>query len=74
MNLTRVLDVALPDLPARTISERPPQIPPDVVFKEHIEEGKPIVRALVPNQDAMYRFPKSHSRRCTPGKPAPNTA
>lgn len=60
MNLTRALDVALPDLPARAISERPPQIPPDVVFKEHIEEGKPIVRALVPSQDAMYRFPKSH--------------
>jgi len=60
MNLTRVLDVALPDLPARTISERPPRIPPDVVSKEHIEDGKPIVRALVPSQEAMYRFPKSH--------------
>jgi putative peptide zinc metalloprotease protein len=60
MNLTRVLDVALPDLPARVMSERQPRIPPDIVFKEHIEDGKPIVRALVPSQDAMYRFPKSH--------------
>jgi putative peptide zinc metalloprotease protein len=58
MNLTRVLDVALPELPARVISERAPRIPPDIVFKEHIEEGKPIVRALVPSQEAMYRFPK----------------
>jgi putative peptide zinc metalloprotease protein len=60
MNLTRVLDVALPELPARIISERAPRIPPNVVFKEHIEDGKPIVRALTPGQEAMYRFPKSH--------------
>jgi len=58
MNLTRVLDVALPELPARVLSERAPRIPPDVVFKEHIEDGKPVIRALVPGQDAMYRFQK----------------
>lgn len=60
MNLTRVFEVALPELPARVVLERAPRIPPDVVFKEHIEDGKHIVRALVPGQDAMYRFPKSH--------------
>jgi putative peptide zinc metalloprotease protein len=60
MNLTRVLDVALPEIPARIISQRAPRIPPDVVFKEHIEDGKPIVRALVPSQDAMYRFPPAN--------------
>ena len=60
MNLTRVLDVALPELPARVISERAPRIPPDVVFREHIEEGKAIVRALVPSQESMYRFPKAN--------------
>ena len=60
MNLTRVLDVALPELPARIISERAPRIPPDAVFKEHIEDGKPVVRALVPGQDAMFRFPKAN--------------
>jgi len=36
MNLTRVLDVALPELPARVILERAPRLPPDIVFKEHI--------------------------------------
>jgi putative peptide zinc metalloprotease protein len=60
MNLTRVLDVALPEIPARLISERAPRIPPDVVFKEHIEEGKPVVRVLVPSQDSMYRFPRAN--------------
>ena len=60
MNITRALEVALPELPARIVSERAPRIPPNVVFKEHIEDGKPIVRALVPSQETMYRFPKSH--------------
>jgi putative peptide zinc metalloprotease protein len=58
MNLTRVLDVALPELPARAILERAPRLPPDIVFKEHIEDGKPVIRALVPGQDAVYRFQK----------------
>ncbi len=57
MNLTRVLKVALPDMPARLLADRPPRIPPDVVFKEHIEDGQPIVRVLVPSQDSAYRFP-----------------
>ena len=57
MNLTRVLEVALPDIPARTISRRAPRLPPDVVWKEHIEDGRPIVRVLVPSQDALFRFP-----------------
>jgi putative peptide zinc metalloprotease protein len=60
MNLTRVLDVALPEMPARIISDRAPRIPPDVVFKEHIEQGKPVIRALVPSQDAMYHFPPAN--------------
>lgn len=57
MNLTRVLNVALPDMPARMLSDRPPRVPPDVVSKEHIEDGKAVFRVLVPSQDAMFRFP-----------------
>jgi putative peptide zinc metalloprotease protein len=57
MNLTRVLNVALPEMPARVLSDRPPRIPPDTVSKGHIEDGQPIVRVLVPSQDSMYRFP-----------------
>jgi len=57
MNLTRVLNVALPEIPARMLSDRAPRLPPDAVSKEHIEDGKPIVRVLVPSQDSMYRFP-----------------
>jgi putative peptide zinc metalloprotease protein len=57
MNLTRVLDVALPDIPVRTISHRAPRMPPDAVWKEHFEDGKPMVRVLVASLEAMYRFP-----------------
>ncbi len=60
MNLTRVLNVALPDIPARIISQRAPRVPPDLVWKEHIEEGRPVVRVLVRSQDAMYRFPPAN--------------
>ena len=60
MNLTRVLDVALPDIPARMISQNAPRLPPDIVWKEHVEEGKPIVRVLVPSQEAMFRFPPAN--------------
>src|SRR3974390_2399583 len=56
MNLTRVLNVALPDIPARSFADRPPRRPPDAVFKEHTEDGCPVVRVLVASQDAMYRF------------------
>ena len=56
MNLTRALDAALPELPARIISRRAPRMPPDAVAKEHIEFGQPVVRVLVPSQEAMYRF------------------
>ena len=57
MNITQALNVALPELPAKLVSQRPPRVHPDVVFKEHIEEGKPVIRAYVPGVDAMFTFP-----------------
>jgi putative peptide zinc metalloprotease protein len=60
MNLTRVLNVALPEMPARSLADRPPRMPPDLVFKEHIEDGERIVRVVVANVDNMYRFPKAN--------------
>jgi putative peptide zinc metalloprotease protein len=60
MNLTRALDVALPDLPVLAVLDRAPRLPPDLVSKEHLEDGQPIVRVYVPSQEAIYRFPRSH--------------
>ncbi len=57
MNLTRVLNNALPEIPARTLSQRPPKMPPDVVFNEHVEDGAPIVRVFVSSLQLMYSFP-----------------
>jgi putative peptide zinc metalloprotease protein len=57
MNITQALNVALPELPAKLMSQRPPRMHPDVVFKEHIDDGKPVIRAYVPGVDAMFTFP-----------------
>lgn len=57
MNITQALRVALPELPTRLISERPPRVHPDVVYREHLEEGVPMVRAFVPGVSSMFFFP-----------------
>ncbi len=60
MNITRVLSVALPEMPARILSQRPPRFPPDAVWKEHLEEGEPVVRVMLRSQEAMFRFPPAN--------------
>ena len=57
MNLTRVLNVALPEIPAHVLAANPPRVPPGTVHKEHIEDGEPVVLVVVPNRNALYRFP-----------------
>ena len=56
MNLTRALNVALPDIPAREILQRVPRIEPGVTFREHIEDGERIVRVYFPSTGLMYRL------------------
>jgi len=56
MNLSRALNVALPDLPARVIAQRCPRLHPDVAHKEHIVDGRPVVRIYVPGVDAMFNL------------------
>ncbi len=57
MNITQALNVALPELPARMVSQRYPRVHPNVVFKEHIEEGLPVIRVFVPEESMMFTFP-----------------
>jgi putative peptide zinc metalloprotease protein len=57
VNLTRVLNVALPDIPARVLGDKPPRFPPDVIAKEHIEDGERVVRVVVRGIESMFRFP-----------------
>jgi len=56
MNLTRALDVALPDIPAREVIERVPRIDPAATFREHLEDGERIVRVYIPSSGLMYRL------------------
>ena len=49
MNLTRALDVALPDIPAREILQRVPRVDPGITFREHMEDGERIVRVYIPS-------------------------
>ncbi len=60
MNLTRILNNALPEIPARSLSERPPRKPVDMVFREHIEDGQPTVRVIIANSDLMFNFPPAN--------------
>src|SRR5882757_4457207 len=57
MNITEALNAALPEIPARMIAERYPRIASDMVFREHVEDGKAVVRVYVPSSEAMYKFP-----------------
>jgi putative peptide zinc metalloprotease protein len=58
MNLTEALNVALPDIPARTLALRYPRLHPEAVFREHILDGKSMVRVFVPGEQGLYTFPK----------------
>ena len=59
MNLTRALEVALPDIPARKLAESTPRLDPGTTFREHIEAGMPVVRIYVPSVAGMYTLEKS---------------
>ena len=53
MNITEALNVALPDIPARTVAQRHPCLDPGATFKEHVEDGKPVVRVYLPSEQTM---------------------
>jgi putative peptide zinc metalloprotease protein len=57
MNLTRALEVALPDIPARKLAESYPRLDPGTSSREHIEDGRPMVRIYVPACMGMYSLP-----------------
>ena len=58
MNLTRALEVALPDIPARKLAESTPRLDPGTTFREHVEGGQVMVRIYVPSSAGMYMFDK----------------
>lgn len=56
MNITEAFNEVLPEIPARMIGQRYPRLHPDIVFKQHMQEGRVVVRAFVPGVEALFTF------------------
>lgn len=56
MNIVRALDVALPELPERIVRATPPKLDSAVIYKQHIENGDPVVLAKKTGTDLVFRF------------------
>jgi len=55
MNLTEVLNSALPEIPALKRDFRP-KVQPTLIHREHIEGGRRMVNCLVPEKGFIYRW------------------
>jgi len=56
MNLSEVLNVALPELPARRVGKSCPRLNPKLIAHEQVEEGVPVIVAMVSGSEYMMRF------------------
>ena len=56
MNLAEALNAALPDLPARRARVGYPKLDPGLIASENIEDGEPVVVALIRGRDQIFRF------------------
>jgi len=56
MNLAEALNAALPDLPARRVRAGYPKLDPGLIANEQIEDGKPVVVAMIRGRDAIFRL------------------
>ena len=56
MNLTEVLNSALPDIPLKTVGERRPRLHPKLIAREHAEDGEPMVTAAISGKCWIYRL------------------
>ena len=60
MNIVEALNVALPEMPERLMRQkRAPKMDPRLVAREHISEGVPEVRVLIPD---IHRYYALHPR------------
>ena len=56
MNLAEALNAALPDLPARSARAGYPRVDPALIAHENIEDGQPIVVAMIRGSDKIFRI------------------
>jgi putative peptide zinc metalloprotease protein len=60
MNLSEALDAALPEIPrARLTRSRPPQLDPDLIVREDVLDGEPIVGVMQRDKANYFRFDHS---------------
>lgn len=58
MNLSEALDAALPEIPRSQISrKRPPMVDPDLIVREDILDGEPLVVVYQRSTANVFRFP-----------------
>jgi len=58
MNLAEAFKVAIPDIPIRTIKrDWIPCIDPNLIVREAVEDGKPLVNVLIPESRRYYPLP-----------------
>ncbi|HEY1498504.1 MAG TPA: HlyD family efflux transporter periplasmic adaptor subunit [Acidobacteriaceae bacterium] len=62
MNLAEALNAALPDLPARRAPVGYPRPDPGLIASENIEDGQPVVVAMIRGRDQIFRFSPQHWR------------
>jgi putative peptide zinc metalloprotease protein len=60
MNLVEALNAALPELPAQQKRKGFPRLNPQLIHREHIEEGEPVVIAHVPGTTDVFRLSPMH--------------
>ena len=65
MNLTEALDVALPELPAKRALRSFPKLHPKLVWREHIEDGVPVIMAHISGKLEYFSLHKSAMGRGT---------
>ena len=56
MNLTEALDVALPELPAKRALKTYPKLHPKLRWREHIEEGAPVIMTHIAGTSNLFRL------------------
>lgn len=56
MNLAEALNEALPSVPMRGNRSSMPRLDPNLVARENIEDGEPVIAAVIRNTDKMFRF------------------
>ena len=61
MNIVEALNVALPEIPERLARQkRVPRMDPRLIGRNHVMDGVPVVRVLVPDNHEFYTLPPEY--------------